>query len=84
MKRGEMDQAFQWSLEDLVKDNEQWEAEFQRLTMRISALEGFQGRLGAEDALKEALDNLFEADYLSSKLYAYAHMRRDEDNTKSE
>lgn len=84
MKRGEMDRAFQWSLEDLVKGNEQWEAEFQRLTMRISALEGFQGRLGAEDALKEALDNLFEADYLSSKLYAYAHMRRDEDNTKSE
>ena len=28
MKRGEMDRAFQWSLEDLVKDNEQWEAEF--------------------------------------------------------
>ena len=62
MKRGEMDRAFQWSLEDLVKDNEQWEAEFQRLTMRISALEGFQGGRGAEDALKEALDNLFEAD----------------------
>ncbi len=84
MKREEMDKAFQWSLEDLVSDTAQWEADFQRLTGCIASLQAFEGRLGEEKALKEALDSLFEAEYLTSKLFAYARMRRDEDNTRSE
>ena len=75
-KREEADPAYTWAIEDLYKNEEDWEADYARLGREIPELEHFRGRLG-EGAqmlldLRRTCDRL---NMLAEKVYVYANQR---------
>lgn len=79
--RAEIPDHNKWRLEDIFADNSQWEEEFARVEKLVEEGKKYQGHL-ADNA--EMLIECFEwMDNLSlciGEVYAYARMRRDEDN----
>lgn len=73
-----------WRLEDIFASDDTWEKEFQEVKALIPRVKDFQGKLGeSAGSLYEALqfqDGLLER---LGKLYAYSHMRYDQDTTNS-
>ncbi|WP_338449033.1 oligoendopeptidase F [Niallia oryzisoli] len=73
-----------WRLEDIFASDEAWEQEFQEVKSLIPGVKEFQGKLGeSADTLYQALnyqDQLLER---LGKLFAYSHMRFDQDTTNS-
>ncbi|WP_374722679.1 oligoendopeptidase F [Peribacillus tepidiphilus] len=73
-----------WRLEDIFATDEDWEKEFSLVKKEIKKAQSFKGTLGeSADQLYAALqfqDSLTER---LGKLYAYAHMRYDQDTTNS-
>jgi oligoendopeptidase F len=73
-----------WRLEDIFASDDTWEKEFQEVKALIPNAKDFQGKLGeSAGSLYEALqfqDGLLER---LGKLYAYSHMRYDQDTTNS-
>lgn len=73
-----------WKLEDIFASDEAWEQEFQEVKSLIPGVKEFQGKLGeSADILYQALnyqDQLLER---LGKLFAYSHMRFDQDTTNS-
>jgi len=73
-----------WKLEDIFASDEAWEKEFQEVKNQIPGIKEFDGKLGdSADTLYKALqfqDKLLER---IGKLYAYSHMRYDQDTTNS-
>ena len=73
-----------WRLEDIFSSDDAWEKEFQEVKALIPHVKDFQGKLGeSAGSLYEALqfqDGLLER---LGKLYAYSHMRYDQDTTNS-
>jgi oligoendopeptidase F len=73
-----------WRLEDIFASDDTWEMEFQEVKALIPHVKDFQGKLGeSAGSLYEALqfqDGLLER---LGKLYAYSHMRYDQDTTNS-
>ena len=73
-----------WRLEDIFASDDTWEKEFQEVKALIPHVKDFQGKLGeSAGSLYEALqfqDGLLER---LGKLYAYSHMRYDQDTTNS-
>lgn len=79
-KRAEVPEKDTWRLEDIYETNEKWNEDLQKLVDGIGVLKGFEGKLGDKKTLLEALTQLFDAEKRLSALFAYARMRRDEDN----
>ena len=73
-----------WRLEDIFVSDESWEKEFQEVKALLPAVKEFEGKLSeSADILYDALqyqDQLLER---LGKLYAYSHMRYDQDTTNS-
>ncbi|WP_338472176.1 oligoendopeptidase F [Niallia sp. XMNu-256] len=73
-----------WRLDDIFTNDDAWEKEFQEVKSLLPRVQEFQGKLGeSADTLYEALqfqDHLLER---LGKLYAYSHMRYDQDTTNS-
>jgi len=83
-KRSEIPVESTWKLEDIFETDELWQEEFKKLQEDIPKVENYQGKLA------ESADNLYDLlqlqDEISErlgKLYAYAHMRYDQDTTNS-
>ena len=82
--RADIDPAYKWKLEDIYPDNEQWEKDFLRLKALSADCVKYKGRLGSDaKTLLEALNSGQEIYQLIGKVFAYARMRRDEDNANS-
>lgn len=73
-----------WRLEDIFASDDEWEKEFQDVKNQIPTIKKYEGKLGeSSETLYEALqfqDQLLER---IGKLYAYSHMRYDQDTTNS-
>lgn len=82
--REEIDNRFKWKLEDIYKDDEAWERDFTRLGEMAKETALFKNKLNeSPETLYKALVGKDELFKLLEKLYTYARMRRDEDNTNS-
>ncbi|GAB7387603.1 oligoendopeptidase F [Bacillaceae bacterium] len=80
--RNEIDPKYKWRLEDLYPSDEAWERDCNRVKELLPQLEGCKGTLGkSADQLLQALKLRDEIFQLNEKLFVYARMRRDEDNT---
>ncbi|MDR3086205.1 MAG: oligoendopeptidase F family protein, partial [Christensenellaceae bacterium] len=80
--RAEVSQEDTWRLEDIYESDALWESDFLRAEEAIAGEAGLKEKLaGGAPGLLEALKALEENSLLLEKLYAYARMRRDEDNT---
>ncbi|MBX6394575.1 MAG: oligoendopeptidase F [Alicyclobacillaceae bacterium] len=80
--RAELPTEETWRLEDLFPSDEAWEREFQEVKERLPEVETYRGRV--MESAETLLAVLRLEDDLSLKLerlYAYSHMRKDEDTT---
>ena len=82
--RSEVPAELTWRLEDIFETDEAWQQEFNQLQNDISKVDKYKGKLGESAG---QLYNYFKLeDELSmrlGKLYAYSHMRYDQDTTNS-
>lgn len=82
--RSEIPEKYTWRLEDIFPSDEAWEREFQEVKAILPKVKEFQGRLGESSAvLYEALQYRDRLAERLDKLYAYAHMRLDQDTSNS-
>ncbi|WP_041638744.1 oligoendopeptidase F [Anoxybacillus flavithermus] len=75
---------YTWRLEDIFATDEQWEKEFEEIMSLLPKFSEYKGRLGeSAQTLYEALQYRDHVFMRLGKLYAYAHMRHDEDTAHS-
>ncbi len=82
-KRGELAEKDTWRLEDIYATDEMWESAFEACRASVQDFSRHQGKLGDRDNLLSALNDYFSAVRKVSSLFAYAKMRRDEDNNRA-
>lgn len=82
--RAEVPKELTWDLEAIFETDELWEDEYNQLAEELPKISKYQGKVteSAETLLSvfKLQDHLIER---LSKLYAYSHMRNDEDTTNS-
>ncbi len=84
MKRTEIDDQYKWNLADIYASDADWEADFKRLQEMLPALKGLkEGFADSAAALAAALERMDEAALLCERLYVYARMHRDENNSNA-
>ncbi|MBP1764227.1 MAG: oligoendopeptidase [Firmicutes bacterium] len=75
---------YQWHLQDIYASDELWDADVQKLKTMLPAIKKMQGTLAASgENLKTSLEMRDEISIISSKLYAYARMHRDENTANT-
>lgn len=79
MKREQVNIKDKWKLEDIYASDADWERDYERLQNLASSPLEFRGKLGDKNSLIACLTCLDELNEGVDKLYAYAHMRCDED-----
>lgn len=73
-----------WNLEDIYPTDDDWEDEFKNVQALFPKINQYEGKLGeSAETLYEALQLQDKITMKLEKLYAYAHMRSDEDTTNS-
>lgn len=83
-KREEVPKELTWELETIFASDELWEEEFDKLSTDIPKIKEFQNKLGeSADTLYQLFKTQDEMSERLGKLYAYSHMRYDEDTTNS-
>ena len=79
--RSEISDEYKWRLEDMFASDSDWERECESLREYIGIFAGFQGRLSeSASILLKCLEAQDDAASRCEMVYAYARMRRDEDN----
>lgn len=74
-----------WNLSAIYASSKQWESDFDRLPKLANDFLSFKGTLGeSPEAIAKALQADDDFSRLVEKLYAYAHMKSDEDTRDSE
>ncbi|MBP3041524.1 oligoendopeptidase F [Bacillaceae bacterium Marseille-Q3522] len=82
--RDEIAEKDTWRLEDIFSSDDVWEKEFQDVKALLPNMQKFQGKLAeSADTFYEALHSQDQLMERLGKLYAYAHMRYDQDTTNS-
>ena len=82
--RADVDIKYKWNLEAAYTEDALWHAEHDQVGPMLERITARQGKLG--DSAQSLLEALLLRDEISmrvSKLFSYARMRRDEDNTVS-
>ncbi|MCM3238017.1 oligoendopeptidase F [Heyndrickxia oleronia] len=82
--RNEVQEELTWRLEDIFASDEAWDKEYKEVKELLPSAERFKGKLGDNaEKLFEALTFQDEVAERLGKLYAYSHMRSDQDTTNS-
>jgi oligoendopeptidase F len=80
--RADIPEKYRWRLEDIFPDDESWETAWQAIAPLLDDLLAHRGKLGLGAAeLAEALEKANHIYLELMEIFAYARMRRDEDNT---
>lgn len=83
-KRSEIDNKFKWAIEDLYKNDEQWQKEYEKVEQLSEQLAAFEGHLGdSADKLYEFLLLSDEMNKLFERVYVYANQRYHEDTSNA-
>ena len=73
-----------WRLEDIFATDNDWESAYKEVKEEVTKAGQFQGKLGeSADMLYRALQFQDEVLEKLGKVYAYSHMRYDQDTTNS-
>ncbi|MFW6022632.1 MAG: oligoendopeptidase F [Halanaerobiaceae bacterium] len=77
--RSEVDEEHKWNLEDIYQDDNKWNKDFDKVKNMIKKLDEYKGNLVSDSKrLYQGLELIMEIEEIVSRLYAYAHMRQDE------
>ncbi|GGH83992.1 oligoendopeptidase F [Pullulanibacillus pueri] len=80
LTREEVQEQEKWNLEAIYPDIEAWEADFNQVKALIPEVTAFKGKLSeSSQTLYDALQKQDELTKTLSKLFAYSHMKADED-----
>ncbi len=83
-KRAEVEEAYTWDLTFIFESDEAWEKAFTELKQEIPKLTQYKGRLGeSAGLLLEAWRAQEKVKEKMGKVYVYAHLKKDQDNTES-
>jgi len=83
-KREEIDTQYKWKLEDIYSREQVWEEDFKQVKVLAEEIDKYKGSLAESSKnLLTILELLDEVQRKAEKVYVYAKMRRDEDNTSS-
>ncbi|TCP29738.1 oligoendopeptidase F [Scopulibacillus darangshiensis] len=83
-KRDQVPEIEKWDLEAIYPNIDEWEKEFEAVKAIIPKVEAYKGKLGeSAETLYNALQKEDELTMKLNKLYAYAHMKSDEDTANS-
>lgn len=84
MKRDEIDEKYKWRLEDIYASEDEWESDFKKLGEILPSLKDLkEGFADSAQNLLNALKRIDEVSLLCERLYVYAKMRRDENNSNA-
>lgn len=82
--RDQIEEKYKWNIEAMYAAQEDWERDFEETEKMAEAFTGFSGRLGdSADTLMEALQARDALWLKAERVYVYAQMKSDEDNTVS-
>jgi len=80
--RNEIDNQFKWKLEDIFPDDAAWESSFTILKNSLAPLTEFQGKVTkTAKSLLDFIIKMHRSEELLGRLYAYAHMKNDQDKS---
>jgi oligoendopeptidase F len=83
-KREEIDDKYKWNLNDIYADDNKFESELENVLKEIKNIEQLKNDFTASaDNLLAALNKIIEIEEKTARLYAYAHMKYDQ-NTQNE
>ncbi len=81
--RQEIPEQYKWRLDDIYAGNQMWEQDFNAVKKLCEEIDAYRGRVGqSAGSLLQALQSAYRLRELNEKVYTYARMRRDEDNTE--
>ncbi len=81
--REEIDDIFKWCLEDIYADEQLWEKDFNEVKKQLSIFEKYRGNINSAIQLADVLKLKDEVTLKVDRLFTYARMRKDEDNTRT-
>jgi len=81
MTRDQIQDKHKWALEHIFSSDEAWETEFNGIKSEYKAIGTFKGRLSQKTILLETLKLSDKIGKTLLKLYAYAHMKKDQDSS---
>lgn len=82
--RTEIPAQYKWRLEDIFPSDEAWQETFKQVQQQLPHLKAFDGKFSASaDQLLAFIRAMHQAQEQSGRLFAYAHMRNDEDKSNS-
>lgn len=82
--RKEIPEQYKWRLEDIYASDDLWEKDFQQVKKLSDKAAAYRGKLGqSARSLLEILQLKYQLQELNEKVYTYARMRRDEDNSNT-
>lgn len=79
--RKDINEIYKWKIDDLYTSKESWQNAAQNLKARLNDFKNLQGQLGNAAKLLEALQQQSKLSEEISKIYAYARLQLDADNT---
>ncbi|MFB5285040.1 hypothetical protein [Peribacillus sp. Hz7] len=82
--REEVKEEEKWNLADIYESQEQWEADFERVSKNIDPLKAYDGAIHNAKDLYEYLHASEELGSAYNKLYVYAMLQTDLDTRNSE
>ncbi len=82
-EREQINDSFKWKLEDIFQSDDEWEECYFAVNEKMGKISSFNGKLDVEDTLLDCLTFNSAIKHDLSRLYQYAHMRRDEDTRKT-
>jgi len=81
-ERAQIDQQYKWRIEEIYANNDDWQKDLQLLKSLIPEVTKFSGRLGeSKEIFLKCMELQDEISQLLDRVYLYAAMRQDEDNT---
>ncbi len=82
--RDQIDNQYKWQLEHIFATDSAWEESFKQVQASLAALAAFKGSV-VESAtqLLSFIHRMHQEEEMLGKLYAYAHMKHDQDATVS-
>jgi oligoendopeptidase F len=84
-KRDEIEKDYKWSLEDIYNSNVIWEEDYKTARESLPSMAGFSGVLiDSPEELSKILKLYTYILKRVEKLFLYAHLKKDEDNTNQD
>ncbi|MDI3311107.1 MAG: oligoendopeptidase F [Thermoanaerobacterium sp.] len=79
--RKETDDKYKWKLEDIYESDKEWNDDFDKAKEIIKQLPEFKGKIKDAESLLNVLKLNDALNMIIEKLFVYARMKRDEDNS---